>query len=308
MDKKIERQKRLLKISIGLAIFFFLLSGLLIYLNFDYLAFKFLITQKYIYTDTLDTVYDKYLKTDPNGNYLRNFDDLVIALSTIGITYENKDNYTYLYIPEAYEAYKAYTKDKGLKTEVRIINDDIVYLSLTNFSKYSLDLIKKNMDVLTSRKNIIIDLRDNGGGRVDIMRKTASYFLPKNAVIAQVSYRNRIQITKSRTKQVLSYDNIYILQSGSTASASENLIAALKDNLDNVKLIGENTFGKGIGQLTIPLKDGYAVKATTLLWQSPKGYDIHLKGIAPDIEYGDPDMLEYAIELLNSVLSTENVE
>ena len=115
MDKKIERQKRLLKISIGLAIFFFLLSGLLIYLNFDYLAFKFLITQKYIYTDTLDTVYDKYLKTDPNGNYLRNFDDLVIALSTIGITYENKDNYTYLYIPEAYEAYKAYTKDKGLK-------------------------------------------------------------------------------------------------------------------------------------------------------------------------------------------------
>jgi carboxyl-terminal processing protease len=169
-------------------------------------------------------------------------------------------------------------------------------------------LIKKNMDVLTSRKNIIIDLRDNGGGRVDIMRKTASYFLPKNAVIAQVSYRNRIQITKSRTKQVLSYDNIYILQSGSTASASENLIAALKDNLDNVTLIGENTFGKGIGQLTIPLKDGYAVKATTLLWQSPKGYDIHLKGIAPDIEYGDPDMLEYAIELLNSVLSTENVE
>ena len=239
---------------------------------------------------------------DPEGKYFRNFDDLVISLSTMGITFENKDKYTYLYIPEAYEAYKTYTKDKGLQTETKVINDSTVYLCLTNFSKYSLDMIKENMDVLTSRKNIIIDLRNNGGGRVDIMRKTASYFLPKNAVIAKVQYRNRTKLTKSRNKQTLQYDHIIILQNGSTASASENLIAALKDNLNNVTLVGENTFGKGIGQLTIPLKDGYAVKATTLLWYSPKGNDIHLKGIAPDIEYTEQDTLEYAIGLMDNMI------
>ena len=302
MDKKNKRLKRLLSVTIALTILFGLLLGLLIYTNFDYLAFKYLITQKYIYTDTLDTVFDKYLKMDPEGKYFRDFDDLVISLSTMGITFENKDKYTYLYIPEAYEAYKTYTKDKGLQTETKVINDSTVYLCLTNFSKYSLDMIKENMDVLTSRKNIIIDLRNNGGGRVDIMRKTASYFLPKNAVIAKVQYRNRTKLTKSRNKQTLQYDHIIILQNGSTASASENLIAALKDNLNNVTLVGENTFGKGIGQLTIPLKDGYAVKATTLLWYSPKGNDIHLKGIAPDIEYTEQDTLEYAIGLMDNMI------
>ena len=302
MDKKYLRLKRCLLVTIALTIFFGSLSGLLIYTNFDYLAFKYLITQKYIYTDTLDTVYDKYLKMDPEGNYFRNFDDLVISLSTVGIPFENKDKYTYLYIPEAYEAYKSYTKDKGLQTETKTIDDTTVYLCLTNFSKYSLNMMKDNMNLLKSRKNIIIDLRNNGGGRVDIMRKTASFFLPKDAVIAQVQYRNRTKVTKSRNKQILQYDHIIILQNGSTASASENLIAALKDNLDNVTLIGENTFGKGIGQLTIPLKDGYAVKATTLLWNSPKGNDIHLKGIAPDIEYAETDALDYANGLLSNMI------
>lgn len=287
--------------TITLSILFGLLSGLLIYTNFDYLAFKFLMTQKYIYTDTLDTVYNKYLKTDPDNHYFRNFDDLIIALATRGITFENQDNYTYLYIPEAYEAYKTYTKDKGLQTEAKIIDDRTVYLCLTNFSKYSSEMMEENMDLLKSRKNIIIDLRDNGGGRVDIMQKTASYFLPRNAVIAKVEYRNRTKITKSRNKQLLEYDHIIILQNNSTASASENLIAALKDNLENVTVIGENTFGKGIGQLTIPLKDGYAVKATTLLWKSPKGEDIHQKGINPDIEYTEPDMLEYALGMLDEM-------
>lgn len=306
MDKRYKRMKKLLTITLALTILFGTLSGLLIYTNFDYLAFKFLMTQKYIFTDTLDAVYDKYLKTDPEGKYFRNFDDLVISLSTIGITFENKDRYTYLYIPEAYEAYKTYTKDKGLQTEAKEINPAIVYLCLTNFSKYSLDMVKSNMDLLASHKNIIIDLRDNGGGLVDVMSKISSYFLPKNAVIAQTRYRNKTTVTKSRNKQTLQYDHIYILQNGSTASASENMIAALMDNLDNVTLIGETTFGKGIGQLTIPLKDGYAVKATTLLWTSPKGEDIHQKGIEPDIEYTESDMLEYAINLLNNEVCTSS--
>ena len=83
MDKKNKRLKRLLSVTIALTILFGLLLGLLIYTNFDYLAFKYLITQKYIYTDTLDTVFDKYLKMDPEGKYFRNFDDLVIKISEV---------------------------------------------------------------------------------------------------------------------------------------------------------------------------------------------------------------------------------
>ena len=295
---KYKRMKKFLIFTVILLIIFMSATGFLIYANYDYLAFKYLMTRQYIYTDTLDKIYDKYLKINPEGNYMKYFDDLVIALSTIGITFENKDKYTYLYIPETYAAYKSYTKDKGLQTETYELDDKTLYMCLTNFSTFSSDMVKKNLDTMKQYDNIIIDLRNNSGGRVDIMQKISSYFLPKGDIIAKTQYRNKLTVQKSRTKQILTYDNIIILQSSSTASASENLIVALKENLDNVTLIGETTFGKGIGQMTIPLKEGYAVKATTLQWLSPKGNNIHETGINPDIPYTGPNSIDFALEYL----------
>ena len=78
------------------------------------------------------------------------------------------------------------------------------------------------------------------------------------------------------------------------------MIAALKDNLPNVTLIGEKTFGKGIGQYTLPLKRGFAVKATILQWFTPKGLNIQGNGIEPDIVHTEGDMLEAALDIINN--------
>jgi C-terminal processing protease CtpA/Prc len=62
-----------------------------------------------------------------------------------------------------------------------------------------------------------------------------------------------------------------------------------------VELIGSETFGKGIGQFTLPLRRGYAVKATILQWFTPAGINIQGDGIDPDIEYTGEDIIEFAL-------------
>ena len=83
---------------------------------------------------------------------------------------------------------------------------------------------------------------------------------------------------------MFNFDKIIVLQSKNTASSAEMLIGALRDNLDNVVLLGETTYGKGIGQNTVPLKNGFYFIATMFTWQTPNGDTIHGKGIEPDKE------------------------
>ena len=60
--------------------------------------------------------------------------------------------------------------------------------------------------------------------------------------------------------------------------------------------IGTRTFGKGIGQFTLDLRRGYAVKATILKWYTPKGINIQGNGIEPDIEYTEEDIIQFALD------------
>ena len=208
---------------------------------------------------------------------------------------EDGDRYTYLYIPERYKEYKQEEKAEALQTSIKELNARTVYLHLTNFSKYTRDIVSNNKDKLGSYPNIIIDLRDNLGGDISAMKEISDMFLAKGDVIAVDKLRLLDWTYKSRHKAVLKYDNIIILQNSRTASSSENMIAALKDNLDNVVLIGEKTYGKGIGQYTLELKRGFAVKATVLLWYTPGGVNIHGKGINPDIPYSGDDIIGFSL-------------
>jgi len=213
----------------------------------------------------------------------------------------NNDKYTYQYLPENYKKTKEEEKDEAKKSYIEEISNDIVYLKLTNFSKYTEDFMKKQIKTLKNYPNIIIDLRDNRGGDIFALYYMSDLFLPKSQTIAYDITRSKwfTRTIKSKRKQVLQYNNIIILQNGNTASSSEGFISALKDNLDNVILIGENSFGKGIGQFTLPLKKGFAIKATTLLWNTPKNINIQGVGIKPDIEYTKEDIIDYAVEYIN---------
>jgi len=271
------------------------LTTFYLYLNYDYLAFKHFITSSYIYTDTLDEIYAKYLGKDLKGGYFSNFDNVVIAVTTERIRAEKGDKYTYLYTPTGLKETREYDKKEAAQSEISILDERTVYLRLTNFTKYTLEFMEKNLEKLKSRPNIIIDLLGNRGGDIDVMVDISSLFLPKGSIVATDHFRWFDHVYRSNKDQPLKYDKIIILQNSGTASSSENMIAALNDNLDNVELIGSETFGKGIGQLTFPLRRGYAVKATILQWFTPAGINIQGDGIDPDIEYTGEDIVEFAL-------------
>ena len=275
---------------------FIALTALYLYLNFDYLAFKHFITGSYIYTETLDEIYTKELAIDVNGKYYSYFDNLVIAVTTNRIRQEKGDKYTYLYTPDSLTRSKQIEKEEADLTNIEILNDYTLRLNLTNFSKYTGKFIEENTEKLQSRPNIIIDLRNNRGGDIDVMADISSMCFPIKAIIATDHFRWMDWVYRSRKDQPLKYDKIIILQNKASASSSENMIAALKDNLDNVELIGTSTFGKGIGQLTLDLRRGYAVKATILKWYTPDGINIQGSGIEPDIEYTEEDILQFALD------------
>ena len=299
-DALLKRYKKRYHAALGVLAAFIALAAFYLYLNYDYLAFKHFITSSYIYTDTMDEVFQKELGTDVKGKYFNNFDDMVIAVVTKRIREEKGDRYTYLYTPSSFIRYHQEEKQEAAASEIKVLDDKTLYLRLTNFSSYTLKFMQDNIDKLKSRQNIIIDLQDNRGGDIDVMVDISSMFLPKKVVVATDQFRWWKFVYRSNKNQPLKYDKIIMLQNKNTASSSENLIAALNDNLENVELIGSKTFGKGIGQYTLPLKRGYAVKATILKWFTPKGINIQENGIDPEIEYTGDDILQFALSRLGS--------
>lgn len=304
---KLKKYKRGFFILLGVFLVFLCLTVTYLYLNYDYLVFKHFISHHYIYTDALDQLYSSELKTDVQGKYYSYFDNLVISVVTKRIREINNDRYTYLYLPEQYEKHKQEEKDEALQSEFKVLNDKTAYLHITNFSSYTRDFLKDKTAEIANYPYLIIDLRSNYGGDTLAMYDMASLFLPKGKILATDKMRLFSKTFRSKTDGVLfndKLDKIIILQDGNTASASENFIAALKDNLDNVILIGDKTFGKGIGQFTMPLRRGYAVKATTMLWYTPNGLNIQGNGIEPDIYYTkeDGNIIEFALKLLDTII------
>jgi C-terminal processing protease CtpA/Prc len=298
-DKYKKLQKRFY-ILLAFFITFISIIAFYIYLNYDYLVFKHFISQHYIYTESLDKLYESQLNRDVDGKYYKYFDYIVVSSVTEKIREINNDKYTYLYTPEQYTRYKIEEKEEADASKFEIINDTTSYIKITNFSEYTWEFMKSKISEIQNYPNLIIDMRNNSGGLIKSMNKMAELFLPKGSIITVDKMRLFNKTYKSKNKSPLSPEKIIILQNRNTASASEGFIAALKDNLDNVLLIGSTTYGKGIGQFTMPLKSGFAVKATTMLWYTPKNINIHKKGIEPDIYYENEDIIDFAVSKLIS--------
>lgn len=298
IEQQLSIYKRRFRVSLVLSLL--IIAALLsyIYLNFNLLAFKHLISNHYMHTKTLDDLFLKELGIDPKGRYYLYFDNLAISIITKRIRQENNDRYTYLYTPEALKKSLEEEKEEALKSELKILNDKTIYLRLTNFSRYTKNFLLSNVEDMKKYPFLIIDLRDNYGGDVFAMSAMADVFLPKGKIIAVDKMRMFNWTYKSKKNQKLNFEKIIILQNSNTASAAENFTLSLKDNLENLTTIGEKTFGKGIGQFTLPLRQGYAVKATVMKWYSPKDYNIHQIGITPDIFYTKEDIIDFAVKQL----------
>lgn len=167
--------------------------------------------------------------------------------------------------------------------------DGIGIIDLSSFSENSGREFASAVKKLESQgvRNVIIDLRGNTGGYLSAAKDISEVLLPKDSVIFQEKDKDG-NIRKLRTEQEgqADFDHIVILQDGSSASASEVLIGALKDNLDNVTTVGTQTYGKGTEQVSVPFTDGTSLKYTIAEWLTPSGESINRTGFAPDLEVG----------------------
>lgn len=158
----------------------------------------------------------------------------------------------------------------------------------------------------TKSKKMIIDLRNNPGGYLDVAQDIASYFLPWGKIITIEDYGNgQRDYIKSRGYNLFSDFDIVILVNSGSASASEILAGALRDNL-GIKLIGEKTFGKGSVQELLDLKDESSIKVTIASWLTPKEIRINDIGLEPDIkvELKDIDVKDQKDIQLNKAIET----
>lgn len=192
-------------------------------------------------------------------------------------------------------------------TFVEILEDNIGYLELNSFGMSTASEVKKELDYLTQNNvtQLIIDVRDNGGGYLQALNEIASFFLePNSVIIQQEDVDGNIVKTFSTNDQFKNFEEIVLLMNENSASASEVLALALRDNL-NIELVGTKTFGKGTVQTPLPLADGSSLKYTVAQWISPNGDRIHESGINPTIEVKNHEVFYTPVPVIDSVTVDE---
>lgn len=170
--------------------------------------------------------------------------------------------------------------------ESKVLEGNIGYIQISTFDDGCYEEFKSEAQKLINKniKSLIIDLRNNGGGIVDEATNIADTMLEKESTILITKGKNIDEkITKASKEKMINMP-IVLLVNENTASASEILAGALKDNLENVKIIGKTTFGKGVIQTVFTLTDGSGLKLTTNEYYTPNHNAINKVGIKPDIE------------------------
>lgn len=167
--------------------------------------------------------------------------------------------------------------------EADIYEENIGYLKISSFDQGSGSEVTKKVEELKEKniKSLMIDLRNNGGGIVDEAIEIADLFTNKDStlLITKDKHGNE-NISKAKKDKVIEVP-IIVLTNENTASASEILAGALKDN-NVAKIVGTTTFGKGVIQELLTMKDGTGLKLTTNEYYTPNRNKINKVGIEPD--------------------------
>ncbi|MFA4966925.1 MAG: S41 family peptidase [Candidatus Margulisiibacteriota bacterium] len=167
--------------------------------------------------------------------------------------------------------------------EFKMLQDKIAYLKLTTFEKqdapqeFSKALLQAHKE---KAEGLIIDLRGNGGGLLDNAIQIGSMFIRKGSIVQTVD-RDGMRDVKYSTGQILWWKPVVVLINESSASASEILAGALRDN-KVAALVGNRSFGKASVQSVRVLQDDSAVLLTIAKYLTPDGEDISKKGIHPE--------------------------
>lgn len=180
------------------------------------------------------------------------------------------------------EAIQVPTVDTELKGDVFIIR-------LYGFPATGAELFRGALRefVQSGTNKLVLDLRGNPGGYLEIAVDMASWFLPQGKVIVSEEGRMGVgQVFRSKGYNVFGDKfHFVILVDGGSASASEILAGALSQH-DVATLVGQKTFGKGSVQELVPISDTASLKLTIARWVTPNGTNLSEGGLTPDVEVG----------------------
>ncbi len=164
------------------------------------------------------------------------------------------------------------------------VKGDIGILTITRFDEQTGQQARTEANKLKAAgvKNVILDLRDNGGGYLNAAPDVAGLWLT-NKVVATEKRDGKVEDQQTTGNEaVFGGMPTVVLVNAGTASAAEIVTAALKDQDSNVSLVGENTYGKGTVQTTININNGALLKVTIEKWYTPQDTNIDGKGLKPD--------------------------
>ena len=185
--------------------------------------------------------------------------------------------------------------------EYQMMEDSVGYIAVSQFDVVTADQFKAAVNDLEKQgmKKLVVDLRNNPGGVLGTVVDMLDYILPDDLTIE--GDKDLVRTNPEATLLVYMADKngkgeqeyasdghsldipMAVLANGESASASEVFTGAMKD-YGRATIVGTKTFGKGIVQNLIPLDNGTAIKMTTAHYYTPSGFDLHGKGIEPDVE------------------------
>lgn len=192
------------------------------------------------------------------------------------------------------------------------------HLKVARFGEKTASEWEESVDEILSRgdvRGVVLDLRNNPGGYLQRAVDLAGEFVSPGSVVVQEEGREEIHEFKADRRGRLQDTPLVVLVNEGSASASEILAGALRDQV-GAKLVGENTFGKGTVQEAQELRGGAGLHVTIARWLLPSGDNIHESGLEPDVvvenERVDGELvdrqLEKAIEVLSEQIVVAGVE
>lgn len=180
---------------------------------------------------------------------------------------------------------------KVYHVESEMLENNIGYIELITFDEGCADELKSAIEDLEAKgaKKFILDLRYNTGGLVDEALKIANFFIEKDkTVLITKDSKGEETVTKTENDNITDKD-LVVLVNEYSASASEILLGALKDN-NRIQSVGTKTYGKGVIQNVFSLLDGSVLKLTIAEYFTPNKTQINKVGITPDYEVELPEV------------------
>lgn len=184
-----------------------------------------------------------------------------------------------------------------------VLDGNIGYIKISSFDEDTDAELEKALNQLDGKaEKLIVDLRDNPGGFLQVCTRAVDLFLEKDKTIAKACYKNNENVMKTKKDKVIALP-LVVLINGKSASSSEIFSSCMQDH-KRATVVGTKSYGKGSIQRTHEFADGSGVNLTVGHFYSPNGTKIDGVGVTPDVvveQSGETDtQLEKAIEILNA--------